>query len=244
MFSLKVFPDFKPPSNASQADSALLSEFRKVRQQTSLVHMTFSVHDYRLENPDSNIFVTYPLRWVTEYFQNNYMEIDPLLKLDYRRVNVIDWLDIQNEHRIQQMFQKFQEFGLGSNGLTITGHICKSHYGAMALTFEKSDTIWPEFKKENLDFFRFLTGQLCDRYIVLFQLNELNNFRLTRREIQCLYWVALGKTDNQIAELMKIGKWTVVSHVKSAKNKLDTPNRASAVAVALSEGLIDIRRAG
>ena len=90
----------------------------------------------------------------------------------------------------------------------------------------------------------FRSNQLCEKYGELFRHKETRDFKLTARELQCLRWIAMGKTDDQIAELLKIGKWTVVSHVKSAKYKLGTPNRASAVAMAVSLGLFDILRTG
>ncbi len=244
MFNLKAFPDFKASSNVGKADNAMLAQLKRIKNQGKAIYISFSIHDYQHDNPDSLYFVTYPLRWMTEYIRNNYIEIDPLLHLDYRRASLVDWEDVQAECKVQKMFQKFQEYGLGSNGITVTGHICKSQYGALGLTFELGAANWADFKRENLDLFQFLTAQLCDRYSDLYHLSGTPNFQLTRRELQCLYWIAIGKTDNQISNLMNIGKWTVVSHVKSAKQKLKTPNRASAVAIAISEGLIDIRKSG
>jgi DNA-binding CsgD family transcriptional regulator len=53
--------------------------------------------------------------------------------------------------------------------------------------------------------------------------------------------VALGKTDEQIASAIRIGKWTVVGHLQSIKFKLGCSNRTSAVAFAITSGLIDLR---
>lgn len=52
---------------------------------------------------------------------------------------------------------------------------------------------------------------------------------LTKRERECLTWVAQGKTNWDIAELMGISERTVQYHVDNACKKLDVPGRLQAV---------------
>lgn len=54
--------------------------------------------------------------------------------------------------------------------------------------------------------------------------------RLSRRELDVLRAVALGRTDRQIAVLLGIGVRTVESHVGNVLRKLDAPNRGAASA--------------
>lgn len=61
---------------------------------------------------------------------------------------------------------------------------------------------------------------------------------LTRREIQCLKWAALGKTDNEIAKIMGVSVPTVRFHLTNAARKLGVSGRAQAVRVATSMGYI------
>ena len=44
---------------------------------------------------------------------------------------------------------------------------------------------------------------------------------LTPREREIMQWVAVGKTDEEIADILSIGTTTVTSHVENAKQKLD-----------------------
>lgn len=67
---------------------------------------------------------------------------------------------------------------------------------------------------------------------------------MTQREIDCLRWAANGKTDGEIAEILNIARWTVVSYFQTAKIKLNCSNRTSAVATALSLGIIDMPAVG
>ncbi len=67
---------------------------------------------------------------------------------------------------------------------------------------------------------------------------ELNCVRLTRRELECLHWVALGRTDVQIGETIHRVASTSRFHVENAIAKLGASNRTEAVAIALELGLI------
>ncbi len=64
---------------------------------------------------------------------------------------------------------------------------------------------------------------------------------LTRREIQCLKWAALGKTDNEIGTIMGVSIPTVRFHLANAAKKFGVFGRAQAVRVATSMGFIGWR---
>ncbi|HEY0300241.1 MAG TPA: LuxR family transcriptional regulator [Rhizomicrobium sp.] len=57
--------------------------------------------------------------------------------------------------------------------------------------------------------------------------------RLTRRERECLSWVAAGKTDWEISQILNIAEQTVHEYVQNALIKLGATTRAQAVANAM-----------
>jgi LuxR family quorum sensing-dependent transcriptional regulator len=61
---------------------------------------------------------------------------------------------------------------------------------------------------------------------------------LSLRERECICWVATGKTDWEISEILGISQQTVHKHVSNALKKLGAGTRAHAVAIALSSRLI------
>ena len=70
-------------------------------------------------------------------------------------------------------------------------------------------------------------------------LNKLTEIvDLTRREVQCLKWAALGKTDNEIGKIMGVSVPTVRFHLTNAGRKLGVSGRAQAVRVATNMGYI------
>jgi DNA-binding CsgD family transcriptional regulator len=63
---------------------------------------------------------------------------------------------------------------------------------------------------------------------------ELRVLGLTGREAEVLAWVARGRTDAQIGQLLTISPRTVDKHLQNIFRKLDVVSRAAAVARALS----------
>ncbi|WP_374575298.1 helix-turn-helix transcriptional regulator [Phenylobacterium sp.] len=61
---------------------------------------------------------------------------------------------------------------------------------------------------------------------------------LTRREIQCVYWVAEGKSDWEIGRILGISEETVAWHVQNAKKKLGVSRRAQMSGAAWRRGLL------
>lgn len=62
--------------------------------------------------------------------------------------------------------------------------------------------------------------------------------RLTRREVECLSWLAAGLRTVQISNRMDIKPVTVDLHIRNARNRLGARTREQALAIALHEGLI------
>ena len=61
---------------------------------------------------------------------------------------------------------------------------------------------------------------------------------LSQREIECLTWVALGKTEKEVGMILNRSPTTVRFHVDNAARKLNASNRAQAVAKAAQLGVI------
>jgi DNA-binding NarL/FixJ family response regulator len=62
---------------------------------------------------------------------------------------------------------------------------------------------------------------------------QLEPLGLTPREAEVLFWVARGKTNDEIATVLGIGMTTVKKHLESTFAKLGVENRTAAAAMAL-----------
>jgi PAS domain S-box-containing protein len=81
-------------------------------------------------------------------------------------------------------------------------------------------------------------GQDLGRFLAA-RRGELGFGELSDRELQVLQLAAEGLTTPQIAERLVIGPTTVKTHLSHTYRKLDVPDRASAVAKGLRQGLIN-----
>jgi LuxR family transcriptional regulator, quorum-sensing system regulator BjaR1 len=78
--------------------------------------------------------------------------------------------------------------------------------------------------------------------------NKLHSFnhqpppppRLTPRERECLTWVAIGKTDDEIGMILGLSAKTIYAHIEKAKFKLNANNRTYAVVKAIRAGELEI----
>ncbi|MEN3975947.1 LuxR C-terminal-related transcriptional regulator [Emcibacter sp. SYSU 3D8] len=61
---------------------------------------------------------------------------------------------------------------------------------------------------------------------------------LSAREVECLSWVALGKTDGEIATIINRSVPTVRFHLENAMKKLNVHNRTQAAALAAQAGIL------
>ncbi len=62
---------------------------------------------------------------------------------------------------------------------------------------------------------------------------------LTRRQLECLTWVRRGKTDKEMAAIMRISPRTAHHHVEGAKLRLEVSKRGQAADIAWRSGWLD-----
>lgn len=71
-----------------------------------------------------------------------------------------------------------------------------------------------------------------------FGLSNMDQPRLSARELECLQWAAAGKSDNDIGTLLGIKPVTARFHIEAAKKRLGVRTRIQAVAMGVLHGLI------
>lgn len=61
---------------------------------------------------------------------------------------------------------------------------------------------------------------------------------LTEREVECLYWIAEGKTSDEIAVILGISRNTINNYITSVMRKTATKTRSEAIAWAVRNSLV------
>lgn len=65
---------------------------------------------------------------------------------------------------------------------------------------------------------------------------------LTRREVECLHWASLGKTNEEIAIILELTRSTIRFHIRNASEKLDAVNRDQTIYKAAQLGYLAATR--
>ncbi|MBW5435334.1 LuxR family transcriptional regulator [Bradyrhizobium canariense] len=92
------------------------------------------------------------------------------------------------------------------------------------------------------DYERFLLQGMCEAYaqagLKMHLAPHAAPPSLTRRETECLRWVAIGRSDPQIGMILGLSPNTVHAHVEAAKCKLGANSRAQLVLRAVMAGIL------
>lgn len=64
------------------------------------------------------------------------------------------------------------------------------------------------------------------------------DFDLTERELECLFWIAEGKTSDEIAVILGISRNTINNYITSVMRKTGTKTRSEAIAYAVRNNLV------
>ncbi len=123
------------------------------------------------------------------------------------------------------------------NVATIPVHGPGSRNGCFSLAYEETDKLKVEQKMRILQW-------ACQNAHQLFCKLHLMNSRtmpsLTDRETEILSWVARGKSNSVIAQILGISPHTVNTYMRRLFLKLGTSDRTSVSLIGISNGLIEI----
>jgi len=97
-------------------------------------------------------------------------------------------------------------------------------------------------QEDNSLIITYLARQQDDSHLIKFKSQSLklakqtlkNKLKITRRESDVLYWVAQGKTDWEISQILHISERTVNKHLEQIYRKLEVNNRTAASGKAIT----------
>jgi LuxR family transcriptional regulator, quorum-sensing system regulator BjaR1 len=229
MFAIEVIEE--ATSNAVLADIVQLSAFNLGFPTIVMTRTPSAYESYQ----DCLYVNTRDDEFTAEYFKNNMTQNDPVIEFFQDTRQPFKWSDAHQgaDLKIQKQVHDLAE----SYGM-IDGYVMSvEQMGSIGILSASLGT-----EKIAHDAYRAL--QLIGTYALSkFQINErkqLPVIKLHSRERECLQWIAIGKTDQEIAMIIGLSPNTVRMYVEQAKDKLGTPNRTAAVVQALRRSAISI----
>jgi len=177
----------------------------------------------------------WPQNWIARYLSRGYLSVDPTIRRVRAGGPAFYWRDLvetRDDLAAQRVMDEAADFGL-REGLTVSLLTLDGAAVGFSLAGGQIEHN-PRLKGMMTLVAAYALGQCFD----LNQVPGAASAALTSREIDVLRWVAEGKSDRDIGEILSISEHTVDKYLRSAFAKLGAANRASVVAKAIRARLI------
>lgn len=179
-------------------------------------------------------------RWHDHYLAENYHEVDSTLDEIYQTTMPACWtlkqqLEQAKSQREKQMRLDSIEFG-ATEGISIPIHGPHNDFAILMVELLKSDKkkINWEFVKDELLLVALYYYHAVREMLVVSQSANVE-VSLSKREMQCLQFLAEQRSVAEIASKLKITKRTVNFHFQNINHKLGVKNKYQALSKALEE---------
>lgn len=182
---------------------------------------------------------TRPKEYVDHYIDQNHVARDPAITELRHTLTPYSWSDIRKRRDLTplelRIMDEAREFDV-RDGLTVP---IMSLSGAATLFCPCGrQPDMTERARAAIEIIGVYTAHALKRALGQRRREEAAHTPLTPREREIMQWVACGKTDDEIADILSISTTTVTTHVEHAKQKLDAFRRTYAVVQAIRYGEI------
>ncbi|RDK01177.1 autoinducer binding domain-containing protein [Paraburkholderia lacunae] len=177
----------------------------------------------------------YPQAWVRHYQHRDYASTDPVHRAAFLQSAPYRWHDIIGLSKAERrLLDEAREAGLPA-GLSIPLH----QSDGSILLFNLSGSLHSVNDAINSRLAYLISAQF---HFELHRLALMPSRRgahlLTSRQLECLTWVARGKTSSEIGEILGRSHYTVDYHIKEAMEALNIRSRTAAAVHATVQGII------
>jgi LuxR family quorum sensing-dependent transcriptional regulator len=182
-----------------------------------------------------------PPEYIEHYKTQKYLERDALILEMRKSLQPYSWNDVRKRRKLNKLETRIidegWDFGV-NDGFIIPIVTLSGSLSVFSPCGPNPDL--SQRARSALEIIGIYSQQALKRSLIHTQREEAAHTPLTPREREIIQWVAVGKSDDEIATLLSIGSATVTTHVESAKRKLDAFRRTYAVVQAIRFGEINI----
>jgi DNA-binding CsgD family transcriptional regulator len=184
------------------------------------------------------LFRNWPKGWAKLSDENGFAASSFILAEARRRQTPFTWLEAKQARSLTAAEHEVWESALAfgwNNGFVLPVH-GPGYFATVSMASpERALDLRPDTRAH----LQMLALLAHDRASVLARgmAPERVGVTITARELECLRWVAAGKTDWEIGEILSISATTVKFHVDRARARLGARTRAQAVARVVLYGL-------
>lgn len=126
----------------------------------------------------------------------------------------------------------FERLAQSRAAIVVPVHLSFGQIGAVSFpAIDRTCTDLTEGFALHADALGLLARRFISGYVAVMRTQQWipSNCSLSKREVECLRWAAIGKTDKEISLILSLSHATVRYHVQRAGDKLNAVNRSQAV---------------
>lgn len=181
-----------------------------------------------------------PESWIANYLEEGLFNHDPIRLYAATASKPVKWLDIPQLRTLSAEQEIFLNNLLsycpaGGWAIPVFGPNGRNGYVAIAIPHNLSD-----IPGDLLIEFQVVSQFAHQRFCELAAHQSVRVATLSRREREVLHWVARGKSNGVIADIIGISSNTVDTHLRRIYLKLQVSDRVSATLVGIGNGHISL----
>lgn len=185
------------------------------------------------------LFRNWPSGWARLSDERGFAAASFVIAEARKRLTPFTWLEAREARPLTSAEQEVWESALAfgwRNGFVLPIRGPAGYFATVSMASREGDLDLRPESRARLQMLAVLAHERACMLAGLMSHEELFE-RMTAREVECLRWVAAGKTDPEIGEILSISATTVKFHVDGARAKLGARTRAQAVARLVLYGL-------
>ena len=178
----------------------------------------------------------WPEEWLKVYLEKDFVKRDPVIQFMKARQAPFRWSEIKSCPEIYargaDVLQTARDFGL-HDGFAFAMRMLDGT--PVMVTFGGGNV---DISEEGLSQLWLLATYALGKALQLSVPYRSSDCKLTAREIECIRWASVGKSEWEISQILGISEHTSEKHLLNAKAKLGASNRTHAVAEAMRLGFV------
>ena len=204
--------------------------------------LEFDYASYATTNPitgDVQGYANYPDEWRLHYTEQGYHRFDPTLYQSALSIAPVDWSRFTHDDKFKKVFRDARDFGITDRGLTVPIRGPYGECGLLSVTRDCKPGEWEKLSPHIMGKLQMAAVHIHDNVMRSGILaRSLHQPTLSSREQEILQWVAAGKSQQDIGDILSISHRTVEVHLRSGREKMSALTTAQAVGRAIGLGII------
>lgn len=184
-------------------------------------------------------YATYRQDWKLHYMRGNMHRVDPTIHRSALSIAPVDWSRFDRDVKFHTVFRSAHDFGITPQGITVPIRGPYGDRGLLSVTASLPEADWRRLSRKIVGELQMAAVHLHDAVMRTGQLlPPLTRPLLSVREREVLQWVAAGKSQQDVGDILTISTRTVEVHLRSAREKLGALTTVQAVGRAIGMGMI------